>query len=516
MTRAWYRPVRLRRAGAAAVLSTLLLVATAQPASAADAAATVRYVATPANGGSDSNACTQAAPCATVQRAVAVSTAGGTVHVGAGTFPTQLDLTGSAITIVGAGQKQTFLDGGGVSSVIDISQGDFVSPITITDLTIQHGNDKGNDARNPAGGIFFLRGSLTLDRVTVSRNTGEGIFNEGSVVTIRDSTVSDNTGIGLQNFEGNSDVSGSTFMRNAEGISDESCCNSTFTNDTIARNVGDGFSAFNTSKAVITASTIADNGGVGIFDGLFIQGGAVFGVTVSATIVSNNRSGNCDISVGESDSGYFADAGYNLESDAARSCMFSSAKHDIVGADPQLDRLEPNGGPSLTMRPALTSPVVNAIPNPTSGLCPGTDQRGVARPQGTGCDIGAVERALPAPTPQGVIFAVTFPNCTSLHVGYNRFQNGTVVRWTVSTDGFGQVAAGSFTAIGGGSAGSKTFHFLTQPLGTTLRADPVHSHAHFTWTGGGKYVASRNPVCPSGTPAPPEPASPSPDVSRSV
>jgi hypothetical protein len=231
--------------------------------------------------------------------------------------------------------------------------------------------------------------------------------------------------------------------------------------------------------------------------------------------LSNNRSGNCDISVGESNSGYFVDSGYNLESDAARSCMFSSAKHDVVGVDPQLDPLKPNGGPTVTMRPALSSPAVNAIPNPTAGLCPGTDQRGVARPQGSGCDIGAVERGIPQPTPRGVIFAVTFPDCTKLHVGYNRFQDGTIVRWAVSTDGFGQVATGSFTAIGGGEAGSKTYHFLTQPLGTTLRPDPVHSHVHFTWTGGGKLVVTRNPSCASDAPAPVTPT-PANSESRSV
>jgi hypothetical protein len=37
--------------------------------------------------------------------------------------------------------------------------------------------------------------------------------------------------------------------------------------------------------------------------------------------------------------------------------------------------------------PAANSPALNVAAN-----CPATDQRGVARPQGAGCDIGAVER----------------------------------------------------------------------------------------------------------------------------
>jgi hypothetical protein len=115
----------------------------------------------------------------------------------------------------------------------------------------------------------------------------------------------------------------------------------------------------------------------------------------------------------------------------------------------------------------------------------------VTRPQGSACDVGAVERE----APHGVIVAVSFQNCTSLHVAYNRFTNGTVVHWTVSSNGYGQVASGNFTAIGGGNAGSKTLHFVTQSLGTTLKSEPVQSHVHFSWANGGSYVATRDPAC---------------------
>jgi hypothetical protein len=52
--------------------------------------------------------------------------------------------------------------------------------------------------------------------------------------------------------------------------------------------------------------------------------------------------------------------------------------------------------------------------------------------------------------PQGNIFASTFERCTILHVGYNRFVNGTVVHWRVTSNGVGMVASGQFNAIGGG------------------------------------------------------------------
>jgi hypothetical protein len=99
--------------------------------------------------------------------------------------------------------------------------------------------------------------------------------------------------------------------------------------------------------------------------------------------------------------------------------------------------------------------------------------------------------------PHGNIFATTFESCTTLHVGYNRFVNGTVVHWTVTTNGVGTVASGQFSAIGGGVLGSKTYHFLDIPLGTTLpsEASGIQSHVLFTWANGGRFYATRDPGC---------------------
>jgi hypothetical protein len=97
----------------------------------------------------------------------------------------------------------------------------------------------------------------------------------------------------------------------------------------------------------------------------------------------------------------------------------------------------------------------------------------------------------------GNISATTFKRCTTLHVGYNRFVNGTVVHWRVTTNGVGTVATGQFPAIGGGTLGSKTYHFLDIPLGTTLpsEASGIQSHVLFTWASGGRFYATREPGC---------------------
>jgi hypothetical protein len=59
---------------------------------------------------------------------------------------------------------------------------------------------------------------------------------------------------------------------------------------------------------------------------------------------------------------------------------------DTVYADPELGSLVDNGGPTLTMMPSDTSPVLGIGNN-----CPATDQRGEPR-AATACDAGAVER----------------------------------------------------------------------------------------------------------------------------
>jgi len=59
-----------------------------------------------------------------------------------------------------------------------------------------------------------------------------------------------------------------------------------------------------------------------------------------------------------------------------------------INADPLLSPLQDNGGFAPTLRPEIGSP---AIDNGDAGKCPAIDERGIARPQGANCDIGAVE-----------------------------------------------------------------------------------------------------------------------------
>ena len=69
---------------------------------------------------------------------------------------------------------------------------------------------------------------------------------------------------------------------------------------------------------------------------------------------------------------------------------------NILGIAPKLGPLAANGGRTRTHMPSAGSPAIDhgsaASGAFSGGACTRRDQRGVKRPQGRRCDIGAVER----------------------------------------------------------------------------------------------------------------------------
>jgi hypothetical protein len=75
--------------------------------------------------------------------------------------------------------------------------------------------------------------------------------------------------------------------------------------------------------------------------------------------------------------------------DGGTSCGLSQPT-DLTNTDPMLARLADNGGPTETQALKPGSPAIDHGGTSANG-CPATDQRGVLRPQGPACDIGAFE-----------------------------------------------------------------------------------------------------------------------------
>jgi len=125
------------------------------------------------------------------------------------------------------------------------------------------------------------------------------------------------------------------------------------------------------TNSTISANTASDN----ISGGILNLNGA--GPKVINSIVAGNNGGDLRYLPGAGSSGNF------------------------IGGNPQLGALANNGGSTATMVPLPGSPVIDAI---ACTSAPATDQRGVVRPQGVQCDIGAVEATpMEATSPPAIV-----------------------------------------------------------------------------------------------------------------
>jgi hypothetical protein len=85
--------------------------------------------------------------------------------------------------------------------------------------------------------------------------------------------------------------------------------------------------------------------------------------------------------------------GYNI--DDRNQCGFAGPGDKINTGDPKLGPLAPNGGPTQTVALVAGSPAIDAGDpagcSDDDGVALAADQRGISRPQGARCDIGAFE-----------------------------------------------------------------------------------------------------------------------------
>ncbi|MBN1438080.1 MAG: right-handed parallel beta-helix repeat-containing protein, partial [Anaerolineales bacterium] len=233
------------------------------------------------------------------------------------------------------------------------------------DLSITHGSIRDNGA----SGIRMNGGSLTMDRSEIvgnhSAGDGGGIAAYNITAAMQNSTVSGNssgsTGGGLYLWGldagkislANMTVSGNSAVVSGGGVEVENGSIG-FTNVTLAANFGGGVHVQNPSL-----------------------------VAMRNTIVADNAAGNCGgLSV--------TSQGHNLDTDGT--CALADPG-DLSGLPANLGPLADNGGGTFTHALLPGSPALEAGDDAT---CMATDQRGVARPQGLHCDMGAYEAESPA------------------------------------------------------------------------------------------------------------------------
>jgi hypothetical protein len=309
-----------------------------------------------------------------------------------------------AVTIDGSAAPGLVLSGNDSDRVLIVNPG---AEVVVRHLTLARGF--GFDL---AGGILN-NGALTLDHATVRDNRvgavandfwkgGGGIYNgDGSRLVLVDSTVRGNTtqitdGGGVYAFFNTrisierSTIEGNTAGNVGGGL--RSLGQVTITNSTLSGNQSlawYGGAIFHTDGVLqIDHSTIARNTAPSfapeaVFVGTFGAAGAT--LRLSGSIVAEN-SGGCFAAFFGSGPVVLASDGHNVASDG--SCALTAAG-DQPHTNPLLGPLAQNGGPTATHALPAGSPALDA-----AGLaCPAVDQRGVARPQGAACDVGAYERA---------------------------------------------------------------------------------------------------------------------------
>jgi hypothetical protein len=279
-------------------------------------------------------------------------------------------------------------------------------------LTLSNSTVAGNSNSFSGGGAgIFNAGTLTLSNSTVVGNStsfgpGGGIYNAGGTLVLDNSTVSGNTGGlggGIEN-SGTTTITSSTISGNTTGFGGGGGGIANFgaltlTNITISGNTTTSFFGNEHGGGIYNVGTLAAENAT-ITANRSVEGGGLFTVlpaTLVNTIVAGQAAGgNCAAAGG----GAISDGGYNLED--GTSCGFSTANNSLPNTNPLLDPagLQSNGGPTQTIALLPGSPAIDAIPPGVNG-CGTTftsDQRGVTRPQGSRCDIGAYEvtQATPA------------------------------------------------------------------------------------------------------------------------
>ena len=283
--------------------------------------------------------------------------AGATIVLGA-----ELVVGAKSITIEGPATGGITLHGGGAGRVLHLkSDLDGRPTLVLRNATVTGGR------ASPGGGIFVAGGTLTLEHSTVTGNQSDqtpssvSLSGDGGGIAVHFGTLT----------LVNSTVSGNSTTYDGGGIG--------------VPLVGSGHGG---ATITLVNSTVAFNeansgGGLGLLVGDQSKGEQTI-LALRNSIVANNTAAtsgteNCRVVSGA----ILLYQGTSLLNDDT--C--GAAGPAMLIADPLLQALASNGGPSRTHALPAASPAVDAATECNVA----TDQRYIVRPQGTACDIGAYE-----------------------------------------------------------------------------------------------------------------------------
>ncbi len=334
-----------------------------------------------------------------LRAAVAAAQAGDTIAFAAALNGATIVLSSSEITIdrnlivLGNGATATRISGANARRMFNITSEAAVVQISALSLLAGNAGDAGS------GGAIRNVGDLRLDAVRLQSNragvSGGAVYSLASSTTgvsgrlsVRNSTFDDNRIDAL--------TCGSGAAIRSEGASAQTLViNSTLSGNVAGANCSGGAIGFNDGSLVVVSSTLGPNQG-GSSGGNIYKGSRLAALTMrNSVLVDGTAVVNPDLH--GASAGLLSD-GHNLVFLRGDATGFVAS--DLPGnTPPLLDALRLSlAGQTPVRVPMASSPLVDAV---GAGSCVDAggvvaltgDQRGVARPQGAACDIGAVERS---------------------------------------------------------------------------------------------------------------------------
>jgi CSLREA domain-containing protein len=387
---------------------------------------------------------------------------------------------GDTITIGGAGARNTAITAGGASRVFDVDTASLATTTNLTGMTITGGAATGAETTAPGDGGAIALASISTLNLSGVVLTGNTASESGGAIAAYHTSAGGTVNVTSSTLSGNTAGTAAGATGTGGGIYTQTTVN--LTNSTVSGNVAQGTTtvqggglAATVGGITLLSSTIAGNSAVST--GAASGGGIANAASLSATntiVADNSANGAPSDCLAAVTTGTLAN---DLSSDT--SCGFSGAGSK-QGVSPLLGALADNGGPTDTRKPGAGSPALDAG---TASGCPSTDQRGVARPQGATCDIGAVELAPPRvatgvatrihTTTAVLTGAVTNPLVQAAQVAYQWGRTTTYGRTATSTDA-PAAASGVRTAFLTKLTPGATYHYRVVALsgdGYTVGSD---------------------------------------------
>lgn len=297
------------------------------------------------------------------------------------------------ITINGAGATSTIIDGNALDRVFHVPAGLAVT-VNLNHLTVTGGSQSG-------GGIHLNQATVTVSNTIFTNNNALGgaalrLQNVGTL-NILNSTIHDNTD--------NNDNGAAAVVSAGNGTLN--IVNTTFSNNRAPVPSGHGGGAivvapFNTGSVTIRNSTFVNNAAASVAGGISSWNEVV---NIQNSLFQNNTPNSC----GSAGSGSFSGSNNLIDNSGLCNGITVSA---VTNLDPTL---ADNDGETpthalLAGSNALDAGTGNCLDHTGTPLL--IDQRGITRPQGAACDIGAFERFVPIPTPTPSSTATPTPTQT--------------------------------------------------------------------------------------------------------